>query len=161
VKRTLNPWNLSAYALSIIAACCIPRSAPLCAEAPTVVAALDQDAGENRLCHVHYKNFDRTASCSEIIALMQSEPSIPAHAHITLHASKTARYEQVRLLLQSLQDAPYNMQLGYITQRYANPKMRPLIPYNPAHKMVFPDAYKGPPTPFSAFLCRCTTGARA
>jgi len=87
----------------------------LCAEAPTVLVSLDQDAGENGLCHVHYEKVDRTAPCTEIVALMQSEPRLPAHAHVTLRGSKTARYEQVSRLLQSLRDAGYNLKLGYIT----------------------------------------------
>ncbi len=82
-----------------------------------MLVTLDQDAGENGLCHVHYKDVDRTAPCTEIVALMQSEPSIPAHAHVTLRGSKTARYEQVSRLLQSLRDAGYNMKLGYITSQ--------------------------------------------
>jgi biopolymer transport protein ExbD len=116
VTRTLKPWNLAASALSTLTACSVPRIA-LCAEAPTVLVTLDEDAGENGLCHVHYKEVNRTALCTEIVALMQSEASIPAHAHVTLRGSKTARYVQVSQLLQSLRVAGYNMKLGYITSQ--------------------------------------------
>jgi biopolymer transport protein ExbD len=76
---------------------------------------MDEDAGNNGLCHVHYNDVEREASCTEIVALMQSEPRIPNHAHVTLRASKTARYEQVSRLLQMLRDAGYKMKIGYIT----------------------------------------------
>jgi len=108
------PRNLAATALSILTACRVPRSA-LFSEAPTVLITLDQNAGENGLCHVHYKEVARAAPCAEIVALMQSEPRIPAQAYVTLRGSKTARYEQVSRLLQSLRDARYKMKLGYIT----------------------------------------------
>jgi hypothetical protein len=80
--------NLAACVLVVLTACINPRNG-LCTEASTVLVTLDQEAGENGLCHVHYKDVDRTAPCTEIVVLMRSELRIPAHTHVTLQASKT------------------------------------------------------------------------
>ena len=53
---------------------------------------LDQEAGENGLCHVHYQHVDRRAPCTEIVALMRSELRIPAQEHVLLRLSRTARW---------------------------------------------------------------------
>jgi biopolymer transport protein ExbD len=116
VTRTTKPRNIAASALSILAACNVPSSA-LSVEAPRVLVTMDPDAGENGLCHVHYEEVDRTAPCTKIAALMQADRRIPAHAHVILRGSKTARYEQVAGLLQALRDAGYTMKLGYINAR--------------------------------------------
>ena len=108
--------NLTACVLGILTACIDPRAA-LCTEASTVLVTMDQEAGENGLCHVHYKDVDRTAPCTKIVALMRSELRIPAHTHVTLQASKTARYEQVSQLLKLLRDSEYDLKIGYITSQ--------------------------------------------
>jgi dihydrofolate reductase len=105
-----------ACVLGILTACIDPRTA-LCTEASTVLVTMDQEAGENGLCHLHYKDVDRTAPCTKIVALMRSELRIPAHMHVTLQASKTARYEQVSQLLQLLRDSEYDLKIGYITSQ--------------------------------------------
>jgi biopolymer transport protein ExbD len=108
--------NVAAYVLGILTACLEPKNA-LCTEASTVRVTMDQEAGENGLCNVHYKDVDRTAPCTEIVALMRSELRIPAHTHVTLKASKTARYEQVSQLLQLLRDSEYDLKIGYINSQ--------------------------------------------
>jgi len=108
--------NLAACVLGILTACIDAKNA-LCTEASTVLVTMDQEAGENGLCHLHYKHVDRTAPCTEIVALMRSELRIPAHTHVTLKASKTARYEQVSQLLQLLGEYEYDLKIGYITSQ--------------------------------------------
>jgi hypothetical protein len=108
--------SLGTCVLGILSACIDPPTA-LCSEASTVLVTMDQEAGENGLCHVHYKDVDRTAPCTEIVALMRSELRIPAHTHVTIKASKTARYEQVSQLLQLLRDSEYDLKIGYINSR--------------------------------------------
>ena len=108
--------NLAACVLGILTACIEPRNA-LGTEASTVLLTMDQEAGENGLCHVQYKDVNRTAPCTEVVALMRTELRIPAHTHVTLKASKTARYEQVSQLLQSLRYSEYDLKIGYITSQ--------------------------------------------
>jgi hypothetical protein len=108
--------NLAACVLGILTACIDPRNA-LCTEESTVLVTMDQKAGENGLCHVHYKDVDRTAPCTEIVALMQSELHIPAHTHVRLKASQTARYAQVSELMQLLRDSQYDLKIGYINSQ--------------------------------------------
>jgi biopolymer transport protein ExbD len=115
-KAMKGSRNLAACVLGILTACIDPPNA-LCTEESTVLVTLDQEAGENGLCHVHYKDVDRTAPCTKIVALMQSELHIPAHTHVTLQASKTARYEQISQLLQLLRDSEYDLKIGYITSQ--------------------------------------------
>ena len=111
MKRLENP--VLALALGILTACSGPQST-LRTETQTEPVTLEQEAGENGLCHVHYKHADLKARCTEIVALMRSELRIPAHAHLVLRPS-TASYEEIRRLVQSLQGSGYK--LGYVNSR--------------------------------------------
>jgi len=104
--------NLLTFVLGSLVACSGPQSA-LCTEKQTELVILDQEAGENGLCHVHYQNVDRKAPCTEIVALMRSE-GIPTEGRLVLRPSKGVRYEEVSRLIQSLRNAGYNLKVGYI-----------------------------------------------
>src|SRR5215472_11896465 len=106
--------KLLAFALGILAACSGSQST-LHTEKQTELVTLDQEAGENGLCHVHYQNLDRTAPCTEIAALMRSELRIPTQGRLALRPSKGVRYEEFSRLVLSLQEAGYQLKVGYIT----------------------------------------------
>jgi len=106
--------NLLAFALGILSACSGPQSARRI-EAETQFVMVD--AGENGLCHVRYKQVDRNASCTEVVALMGSELRIPAQEHVVVRTIKGATYEEVSRLIQSLRDAGYSLKVGYIVTR--------------------------------------------
>ena len=106
--------KLVVISLGTLTACSGHQSMPR-AETQLDLVTLDQEAGEDGVCHVHYQNVERKAPCAKIAALMRSELRIPAHAHLVLRPSKTVRYEEVSRLLQSLQGDGYK--IGYVTSQ--------------------------------------------
>lgn len=107
--------KLLAFALGIGSACSGAQSAHHI-ENQTELVTVEQEAGENGLCHVHYQNVNRMAPCTEIAALMRSELQIPTQARLLLRPSKGVQYEEFSQLIQSLQAAGYQLEkVGYIT----------------------------------------------
>jgi biopolymer transport protein ExbD len=71
-------------------------------------ATVDQEESETaQTCQVHYRSVDREAQCNEVGSFMLSELHIPTRARIVVRPSRTANYEQVGRMLQSLQNSGY------------------------------------------------------
>lgn len=109
--------TILAFALSILAGCSGPQIT-LHAGNQKELVTLDQEAGENGLCHVHYQNVERTAVCTEIATLMRSELRVPTQGTLVLRPSKGVGSEEIGRLIQSLLEAGYRLdKVGYITTR--------------------------------------------
>jgi hypothetical protein len=66
----------------------------------------DSETAQN--CQVHYRSVNRDAQCSEVGSEMLSVLHIPTRARVVVRPSRTANYEQVGRLLQSLQKSGYS-----------------------------------------------------
>jgi hypothetical protein len=112
-----GPQKLLALALGILAACSGPQRT-LHAGNQKELVTLDQEAGENGLCHVHYQNVGRTAPCTDIATLMRSELRVPTRGTLVLRPSKGVRSEDIARLIKSLLESGYQIdKVGYITTR--------------------------------------------
>jgi hypothetical protein len=69
---------------------------------------VDQEVSDTaQTCQVHYRSVYRDAQCTEVGSIMLSELHIPTKARIVVRPSRTANYEQVGRMLQSLQNSGY------------------------------------------------------
>jgi hypothetical protein len=69
---------------------------------------VDQEVSDTaQTCQVHYRSVEHEAQCTEVGSVMLSELHIPTKARIVVRPSRTANYEQVGRMLQSLQNSGY------------------------------------------------------
>jgi integrase len=75
-------------------------------EERATVETEDSETVQN--CRFHYRSVNREAPCSEVGSVMLSVLRIPTRVRVVVQPSRTANYEQVGRLLQSLQDSGYS-----------------------------------------------------
>lgn len=99
--------KLAAAVLSTITcvACTKTEAQPAGAQGEPATVELGWDTTQN--CQVHYGSVNRAAQCNEVGSVMLSKLQIPTRVRIVVRPSRTADYEQVGQLLQSLQNSGY------------------------------------------------------
>ena len=61
-------------------------------------------------CQVHYGHVNHEAQCDNVGRIMLTELRIPTSERVVVRPSRTANYEQVGGMLQSLQKAGYSIE---------------------------------------------------
>ena len=66
--------------------------------------------GGTGLCHVNYRGMDRDAPCNQVAEVMRSEIRLSTTVRIVVWPDKTARFDEVGQLLQSLNNEGYTLE---------------------------------------------------